>query len=293
MDLKIIVVLLVLGIISAIPSITAQEVTDATHELVKATIKNDSQISVMHEIREDSRTVGIKTLDGDVSNIKVAYVDGGDVDYTVDNNIILIDAPAQNVMIQYDLTGAIAEVNGYQTWIINYPETVRLDFPNDVKLVFVNDALILLDGSLINCHGCSAKIEYSTDESVITENASWEDQEFTVTIRTISEITSFVFDQPTKRISFDVEADKFITMSIPLELLWEPYEVRMGEEKIQTQRISSDDTQALISFRTADSGTVDIIGTSVVPEFPVLIIPLVIGITMIIALQTKSRITLR
>ena len=77
-------------------------------------------------------------------------------------------------------------------------------------------------------------LEYSINDPKIFKNVKWEDKEFVVEINSHSNIDNFIFDQPTKSITFDVSKEnKFVTTIIPLELLWEPYTVvLLDDEKI-------------------------------------------------------------
>ena len=111
-------------------------------------------------------------------------------------------------------------------------------------------------------------------------------------MRTLDDISSVNFDQPNKKISFDVSDKKpFVTMIIPLELLWEPYEVFLNGQKILKHEFFSNETHAWLNIRPDNSGTVEIVGTTVVPEFPILA-PLVVGIAFVVALQLKNKFNL-
>ncbi|MGI0097993.1 MAG: hypothetical protein ACREAJ_06360, partial [Nitrosopumilaceae archaeon] len=88
------------------------------------------------------------------------------------------------------------------------------------------------------------------------------------------------------------EDNQLITLIIPLELLWSPYEVYLDDQKILKHEFFSNQTHAWLNIRPETSGTIQIIGTTVVPEFPILS-PLFIGIAIIIGLQLKNRINPR
>jgi len=83
-----------------------------------------------------------------------------------------------------------------------------------------------------------------------------------------------------------------ITLIIPLELLWSPYDVYLNEEKILKHEFFSNETHSWLNFRPENSGSIEIIGTTVVPEFPILA-PLFVGIAIVVALQLKNRLNLR
>ena len=180
------------------------------------------------------------------------------------------------------------------TWDFLYLQTTTFILPEGLDLLYVNSTPVMLqDAKGITCHGCQAKIEYVLDQPTNTNEVQWEDRRFTVGIRSLTDVSSFNFDQPTKRISFNVKEDnQLITLIIPLELLWSPYEVYLDDQKILKHEFFSNQTHAWLNIRPETSGTIQIIGTTVVPEFPVLS-PLFIGIAIIIGLQLKNRINPR
>jgi hypothetical protein len=93
--------------------------------------------------------------------------------------------------------------------------------------------------------------------------------------------------------SFNVNGDKqLITLIIPLELLWNPYEVYLDDQKILKHEFFSNSTHVWLNIRPENSGTIRIIGTSVVPEFP-LFVPFFIGISAVILLQLRNKLNLR
>jgi len=95
------------------------------------------------------------------------------------------------------------------------------------------------------------------------------------------EVYEFVFDQPSKSITFDVfEKNRFVTTIIPLELLWGPYAVFLDDEKIYFHDYINNGTHVWLNMKPETSGEIAIIGTTAIPEFP-MVTPLVIGFLMI------------
>jgi len=93
-----------------------------------------------------------------------------------------------------------------------------------LTLIFVNDRPVrIVNAEGMRCHGCDMFLEYVIDEPIILKEVKWEDQKFLVSIITLDEIDSFNFDQPRRSLSFETtQEDRFITLIIPLELLWNP-----------------------------------------------------------------------
>lgn len=291
---------------SLIPIVSAQLSLGepANHKLITITITENGNVHVIHEISKPRGIVDVETIEGTVSNVNVADIEGNEVEFGITGleNLtgVTIFSAQDDVLIEYDLEDVLFFEDGIWSWDYFNVETTKIIFPEGLDLLFVNDRPIMLhDAKGITCHGksqgalCSAFIEYVIDEPIKSLKVQWEDREFIVGMRTITEISSFSFDQPTKKISFDVNEDnQLITLIIPLELLWEPYEVFQGEEKILKHEFFSNETHSWLNIRPENSGSIEIIGTTVIPEFPILA-PLVVGIAIVIALQLKNKLSLR
>ena len=275
----------------------------AVHKLITITITDQGDVHVIHEIIKPRSVVDVKTIEGTVSNVNVTDIEGNKVEFGTSGleSIagITVFSSQDDVIIEYDLDDVLIFEDGL--WSMDYfnSETTKILFPEDVDLLFVNDRPVMLhDAKGITCFGrsqgaiCDAFIEYVIDEPTTNMEVGWEDKNFLVGMRTLTEISSFNFDQPTKRISFDVNEDnQLITLIIPLELLWNPYEVYLDEEKILKHEFFSNETHSWLNIRPDNSGSIEIIGTTVIPEFPVLA-PLFVGIAIVVALQLKNKLNL-
>ncbi len=166
--------------------------------------------------------------------------------------------------------------------------------PEEVDLFFVNERPVFVgEEKGISCHGCQMLLEYSINEPKNINQVNWEDKEFLVEIRTWSEIESFDFNQSAKKISFKVnDNNQYITAIIPLELLWEPYLVFLDDEKIWYHSYINNGTHVWVSMKPETSGEIIIIGTTVIPEFPI-IAPLAVGFLMILVVPLMRKFNLR
>ena len=293
-------------IISTLPLVSAQLTLGepANQKLIKITIDEQGEVHVLHEVKKSNKVVQVNTISGIVSNLKVTDVEGNDVEYgtTGVESItgITIFSSEEDIIIEYDLDDVLFYKDGIWVWDYYNEETTTIIFPNGVDLLFVNNRPVLLhDAEGITCYGrsqnaiCDAYIEYVINESTKLTKIQWENRDFVVGIRTLAEISSFNFDQPTKSMSFNVNGDKqLITLIIPLELLWNPYEVYLDDQKILKHEFFSNSTHVWLNIRPENSGTIQIIGTSVVPEFP-LFVPFFIGISAVILLQLRNKLNLR
>ncbi len=284
--------------ISSIPQAFAQISigSPAKQISVEITINSDGDAHVVHLIKQSNTVIQLDIIPGTVQNLDVKGVNGDYIQHAIigDNMGISIFPTRENVVVEYDLDDVLFFNNGVWVWAYNYPVDTTLHFPDGVDLVFTNarPAHIGTSGGIM-CHGCDAKLEFAIDEPVVINEVKWEDQKFPVLIRTTAEINSFNFNQPSKTMSFDINtAQSFVTLIVPLELLWNPYEVYLNDEKIIKHEFSQNSTHVWVNIRPNSVGTVQIIGTSAVPEFPMLL-PFVLGIAIVLGLQMKNRLNLR
>ena len=155
-----------------------------------------------------------------------------------------------------------------------------------------SSGVFLKDENSFTCHGCQMVLEYTFNEPRKIEKVNWENREFDVEMITFAEIEDFEFNQPSKEISFKVnESNQFVTTVIPLELLWGPYAVFLDDEKMYFHEYVNNGTHVWVNIKPDTTGQVSIIGTTVVPEFPI-IAPLAIGFLMIMMMPFIRKLNL-
>ena len=288
--------LVILSLIVVIPIADAQISIGqkANQKSVEVTINLEGEVHVKHIVHKSSLPTDLELIYGTVSNVSVTNEEGDELLFSMnDDRTLLVQPSNEESIVEYDLEHALIQTNGVWTWSFRYLETTSFYFPDEAKLIFSNERPVYLDEKKgISCHGCQMVLEYSINEPKILENVTWEDKEFEVEILTHSNIDNFVFDQPTRSISFDVSNEnQFVTTIIPLELLWNPYVVLLDDEKIFFHEYNNDGTHVWLSLKPETSGIISIIGTTVIPEFPI-IAPLAIGFLMILVLPFTRKFNL-
>ena|SRR3989338_145811 len=311
-SLKIIVsVLILFALVSLVPQGFAQISlgVPAIQMDVSITIEEDGKVHVVHKIASNTQAQQLNLIEGSVSDLKVTDEDGNDIEFAKvgveDISSVTIFPTKERVIVEYDLADVLELKDGVWTWNFLYLESTMFLFPESADLIFANDRPVNLgynDAKGIRCHGCQMILEYIINEPVIMQEVKWQDRVFNVEIRTLANITSFNFNQTTKTISFDVKNDhQFVTLLIPLELLWNPYQVYLDQEpygvfadkeKVLKHEYAIDETHIQLNIRPETAGTIRIIGTSVVPEFP-LFVPLVLGMSMIMVLVFRKSLAAR
>ena len=289
--------LVVLSLISIIPVANAQISVGekAIQESVEVIINSEGNVHVKHIIRSSNLPQDLELVYGTVSNVSVTNEQNEEVLFSIngDNTMMLIQPSDKKLIIEYDLDHVLVQINNVWTWSFRYLETTSFILPEEVNVIFTNERPVLLDKKKgISCHGCQMVLEYSINEPKIFENVTWEDEEFVVEIQGYSNISNFVFEQPTKSITFDISKEnQFVTTIIPLELLWKPYSVFLNNEKVFFHEYINNGTHVWLSMKPETVGEVSIIGTTVIPEFPI-IAPLAIGFLMILIIPFTKKFNL-
>ena len=297
MNSKIFAILVIISLVSVIPTAYAQFsiAEKANQKVVEIRIDSEGNVHVIHVIDNANGPRQVDLIPGTVSNISVTDEEGENKQFSVigDDNAVLIMPSNEDSILQYDLNDVISEIDGVWTWNFLYLQSTAFILPEEVDLLFANERPVFLNEQKgIACHGCQMLLEYSINESRIFENVKWEEKEFVVEIRNQKGIDKFIFDQPAKSITFDIIGEnRFITTIIPLELLWEPYTVFLNDEKIPAYQHINNGTHVWLIVNPDTSGQVNIIGTTVVPEFSMMI-PLIIGFFAILTLPFMKKFNL-
>lgn len=263
-------------------------------QTVEVSISEQNNVHVIHSVKPSKDMQQVDVIEGTLSNLSVTDENGNEIQYAKleqERLGITIFPQDKDIFIKYDLADVLVLENGRWTWNFRYLVETDFYFADSVDLIYVNNNPVFIEGG-IKCHGCQMLLEYVIDEPVTLKNIKWEDQEFPIAVRTLAELDSFTLDQSTKRIFFDIISDNDpITLIIPLVLLGNPYEVYYNEEKILKHEFLTNETHVWLNFRPETSGKIDIIGSTVIPEFP-FFIPLALGIALILGIQLKNKLTL-
>ena len=298
MNLKILSSFFIFALVLAVPQVHGQLESGEkiNHELLEIIIKSDGKVNVIHKIKNLNEPGVLDFVKGTVSKVKVTNELGMTETFEITdqaNGLPILEEQGK-LTVEYELTDALV-ITDDDVWTLNYRylETTVFVLPENVELLFVNDrALHMEQEKKFACHGCQVVLEYSMDKPEIIKQVTWEEKEFDVTISSFMEIENFEFSQPEKKITFTTKEDeKFVTVIIPVELLWGPYIVLLNEEKIPFHEYNNNGTHSWLNINPNNSGEIVIVGTTVVPEFS-LFLPLAIGFMTIIMVPLVRKINL-
>ncbi|QLH05415.1 hypothetical protein C5F49_08830 [Nitrosopumilus oxyclinae] len=296
--MKIIGIFIIILLVLIIPSATAQEFSigeKANQKSVQVVIDIEGNIHVKHVVGSSTTTKQVELISGDIENLVLFDKEGNEqmLVETASNDSVLILPSSSDSIIEYDLKNVLLLKDNLWRWEFRYLQTTDFLIPEELDLIFLNDRPVYLDEKKgFSCHGCQIILEYAIDEPKNIFEVNWEDKKFLVEIGTFANIDNFEFDQPTKKISFDInDSNQFFTIVIPLELLWGPYVIIHDDKNIQFQDHRNNGTHVWINMRPDTVGETLITGTTVIPEFPI-ITPLAIGFLLIMIMPFVRKINL-
>ena len=297
MNFNIFIIFSILSLLIIIPSAQAQFSLggEADQKLIEITIDSTDKVIVKHIIEPSNFPVSVNLVEGIVSEIIVTDENNKEKEFgqVGINNQIVIFPTKESSTIRYNLENAIIYKNGMKSIDIKYEQKISIITPKEIELIYVNHTAILLgDKKGLNCHGCNINLKFYDKNIKKLKQVDWEDEKFPVEFYTKSNISDFIFNQQSKSISFHVEnKSEFVTILLPLELLWEPYQVFLDDKKIKVTNLPVYDSYVLLNIKPETDGIVTIIGTTVIPEFPI-VAPLAIGFLIIIAIPFMKKINL-
>ena len=268
-------------------------------EDIKVRIDESGTAHVTHYVKGNSvAPVQAELIKNNVTDLSVTDKNGISVQYSTINNLkkeaVLIFPAQRNItLIKYDLPQVVSLNNGVWKWNYYTPtDTTFTDFyfPKGVDMIWANDRPVYLGEQGLRQHGDGMTLEYIINEPVISQNIQWTDKNFIVGIRTLSDVGQYAFDQSIKSYAFDInKANTHVIVVMPQELLWGPYEVKLNGNGTLYTVFHNNGTHVWIGMTPPKTGTIQLTGTTAIPEFP-LFIPLVIGISAVIALQFRNRL---
>ena len=298
---KLLSVLLISLMFLSMSQVFGQELTMGQRpvEDIKVTIDENGTAHVIHYVKGNSATaVQVNTIKGNMTNFSVTDQDGNSVQYFSINKVpkaVLIPPTSRNMtLIKYDLPNVVVLNDGVWKWNYYMPsDTTFTDFyfPKGVDMIWANDRPIYFgEKAGIRQHGTGMTLEFVNNEPMVLQNIQWQDKTFMVGIRTLSDLGPYTFDQSAKTYTFDInKPNSFVTVIMPQELLWGPYQGKINGNGTLTTTFYKNGTHVWIGLKPTKAGTIQITGTTAIPEFP-LFVPLVIGISVVIALQFRNRL---
>jgi hypothetical protein len=287
-------IILIIPIFSSQVSAQQLKMGDSVQEQIKVQIDEDGTAHVEHIVQGNSYSpVIVETIRGNMTNLSITDPLNNTIQYeTIPQLPIAIILPPSDkniILITYDLPNIVTQNDG--VWIWNYltpSDTVSTNFyfPSGITQIWTNDRPVYIGENGIGMHGDGAKLEYAAEKTNI-QNIQWQNYTLPVEIDSLSDIKNYTFDQSSSSYQFQIsKPHSFVTVVMPKVLLGAKYASYINGNHLLTTVFHENDTHSWIGLRPDSNGTIQITGSTVIPEFP-LFLPLAIGMFMILILQFK------
>jgi hypothetical protein len=267
---------------------------DPVQENIQVRIDENGTAHVVHLVQGTSNSqVSVETIRGNMTNLSVTDLSNNTVQYvTIQQSPIAIMIPPSDrnmTLIRYDLPNVVTLNDG--VWMWNYltpsdTDSTDFYFPSGMTQIWTNDRPVYIGENGIDIHGDGAKLEYTIEKTSI-QNIQWQNYTLPVEVDSLSDIGNYTFDQSAASYQFQIsKPHSFVTVIMPKVLLGAKYAAHINGNHLLTTVFHENDTYAWIGLRPDTNGTIQITGSTVIPEFP-LFLPLAIGISMILLLQFR------
>jgi hypothetical protein len=267
---------------------------DPVQENIKVRIDANGTVHVIHLVQENGNSpVNVETISGNMTNLSVTDLSNNTVQYVTiqQSPIAIMISPSDRNMtlIKYDLPNVVSLNDG--VWVWNYltpsdTDSTDFYFPSGITQIWTNDRPVYIGENGIDIHGDGAKLEYTVEKTNI-QNIQWQNYTLPVEIDSLSDIGNYTFDQSSASYQFQIsKPHSFVTVVMPKVLIGAKYAAHINGNHLLTTVFHENYTYAWIGLRPDTNGTIQITGSTVIPEFP-LFLPLAIGISMILILQFR------
>ncbi len=271
-------------------------------EDIRVSLDDNGTAHVVHEVRGNATSaVHVGMISGNLTNFSVTDQFNNSVQYsTISQNpvsILLLPTQRNVTLIKYDIPNAVTDNNGVWTWAYYAPsDAVFTDFyfPKGVDMIWSQDRPVYLgDKPGLRQIGNGMALAYVINEPESVQTVQWQNQTFNVGIRTLANVGQPTFNQSANSYAFNVDQpNSYVTVIMPKALLWGPYQATMNSNATLTNLFNDNGTYAWIGMNPVHNGTLQITGTTSIPEFP-MFVPLAIAISAVVALRFSNRLNFR
>jgi hypothetical protein len=269
------------------------------NEDIKVSIDENGTAHVLHEVQGNATSpIHVEMISGNLTNFSVTDQFNSSVQYSTISqkpvSVLLLPTQRNVTLIRYDLPNIVTNNNGVWTWAYYAPSDAGFTdfyFPKGVDVIWSQDRPVYLgEKAGLRQIGNGMSLAYIINEPETIQTVQWQNQTFNVGVRTLANIGSPAFDQSSKAYAFNVDKpNSYVTIIMPKALLWGPYQATMNTNQTLTNQFNDNGTYAWIGMNPVHNGTLQITGTTAIPEFP-MFVPLAIAISAAIALRFSNRL---
>jgi hypothetical protein len=278
-----------LVLLFVVPAAMAQTVP--LHSL-EVDVEAASDAGVTHVMPGSEEATLLPLVRGNATGITVRDEIGNDIYHTLENHTVSIAPSESEVTVRYVVRDALTREGNMWVWDFSYPGSTRFAFAGEIDTIYTNQIPVYLGGGeSVRCHGCQMRLEFTLDEPLWNYDIVWGDHTFVVAVRSHDTIGPVTLNQPSMSIDFEVErGGEMVTAIIPLQMLGDPYQAYLDGEGVWYHEYRSNGTHAWVNMRPPNPGVITLVGSSVIPEFPVTSIVMAAASAPLLGLLIHRRI---
>jgi len=274
-----------------LPILLLQSYAQYSVASLAVTVNKDNTVTVSNSLNTDitAARIEVQAITAKIKNIIATDEKGKVLSTSSSGNTIRINTlGARHVSLEYN-ADILTKTGNVYTLKYTTKSQSTIVLQSDFDLVYINTIPIQLkDNSLVMPAG-DVELSYIPKAATIGNfTVKWENQDFTVQLLTRTSVKNLVFDQNSKKISFDIGSKGSITTIIPKRLLGAPYTVSLNGKTIEQKIFHQNSTNTWVRIDAVNSGTVEVRGATVIPEFPMVVPQFIIAVSMLTLLVLKK-----
>ena len=236
--------------------------------------------------------------------------------YTIEVEGVTYDIPYStekgklvNAQVQWDARTVAFEFDPPANGImLQFPRNVIDDMGNINALLIIDDrGKFVPFEEEVNCDSRTISVEFEKDVTKMSVIGSFlrspdepkkdanlklevDGKPFKLTTFTDSRICDWRFIKEERKLEFTVQNGTHLQVLAKNELIGRPYTVLVNGKSVDFNMVNASDTSTYISMRYNNANTIQIIGTTAIPEFSISILVAAVGmISTLVLLQLRTR----
>lgn len=276
---------LILALLVIIPFALSTSHAEFSQDSITITLSTDGMAKVVEKM--DTRTtvssIIAPLISDKISNLIVTDEKNNALTISQNGNQVKIDTlGASRVTLTYS-ADILKKTTGI--WDLNYNSTIpsTVILPPTSVIVSAKEIPNDIQNNVVSMPTGQVSLSYAVRDSTANQFiATWNKSNYVTLIITASKIEKFGFDQSSKSLSFTVDSTAPVLVVIPNSLLGGPYGIQLNNNPMEFKQSYQNSTHSWLRIEPSSSGSIKIIGTTAVPEFPTALLALVITLTSVV-----------
>jgi len=275
----------IITLLLIIPFVLSSSHAEFVQDSITITLSTDgiARVTEKMDTRTTVSSIVVPLISDKISNLVVTDEKGNALSAYQNGNQVKIDTLGASRMTLTYNAEILKKTSGI--WDLNYNSTIpsTIILPPASIIVSAKEIPNDIHDNVVSMPVGQVSLSYTVREATANEfTATWNKSNYMTQIITASKIEKFGFEQGSKSISFTVDDTAPIVVIIPNSLLGGPYGIQLNNNPIEFKETYKNSTHSWLRIEPSSSGSIMIIGTTAVPEFPFAIPVFVVSIASLI-----------